>query len=179
MDSINEATAKLAALDQSSLLFKTLNAMLNGPGSVNDSDFLQTQNVVANQINSAPDLETLARDYEDLFFLPFLSNGGSPSGQQAHVFFGRFNWFIMMEEKEDPNLSVYRAMQPLFIGTGCARPAKVFVKLHELISRIVHMRGGAEDLTSDIDDEDEEVDALGDMEAMTLKEKVQQLQTQN
>lgn len=34
--------------------------------------------------------------------------------------------------------------QKLFIGTNIwARPKKLFVKLHELVARIVHMRGGA------------------------------------
>ncbi|ORY30736.1 hypothetical protein BCR33DRAFT_772127 [Rhizoclosmatium globosum] len=62
--------------------------------------------------------------------------------------------------------------QVLFIGTSQPRPAKVFLKLHELISRIVHMRGAAEPNEEDTDDDQEEIDSLLEMEEMSVEEKV-------
>jgi hypothetical protein len=100
--------------------------------------------------------------------------------QQAHKFFGKFEWFILMEEREEPlELPKSRMMdfcedictgrrgpnggfdilssfnQPLFIGTNSfPPPSKIHVRLHELLAQIFHLRGGAEDLVDDSDDDD-------------------------
>ena len=46
--------------------------------------------------------------------------------------------------------------QPLFIGTLHPRPAKLYIKLHELLARIIYMRGGADHFQVDNDDYDGE-----------------------
>ena len=112
--------------------------------------------------------------------------------KEAHMFFGNFEWFIIMEENGDPNLNVYRASQvedngllkewstgrkpasivngdivmtssynqELFIGKNLdLRPTKFFIKLHELLARILYMRGGAE-YYQDESDYEEEIDEI-------------------
>ena len=109
----------------------------------------------------------------------------------AHMLFGNFKWFIIMEENGDPNLNVYKASQveengllkawstgriqllengamlinssynqELFIGKNLdSRPTKFFIKLHELLARILYMRGGAE-YYQDESDYEEEIDEI-------------------
>ncbi|KAJ3060181.1 hypothetical protein HDU99_006038, partial [Rhizoclosmatium hyalinum] len=87
---------------------------------------------------------------------------------------GLLGIFSMGREEATNNGSFRRISsfnQVLFIGTSQPRPAKVFLKLHELISRIVHMRGAAEPNEEDADDDREEIDSLLEMEEMSVEEK--------
>ena len=89
----------------------------------------------------------------------------------AHTRLGEFKWFISTDDDTISDSTVYKANEPgnekvlfkngmvrmnhngqytstankaLFIGTG-VRPSKVYIKLHELICRMLHMRGKADD----------------------------------
>jgi HNH endonuclease len=131
----------------------------------------------------------------------------------AHISFGSFEWFVVMDEHEDPTCSVYRASQvqdngllqlnnfgrdPITIHNGSAkktssfnqqlfigvhptfpRPTKFFCRLHELVARILAMRGGAE-VYKDFEDEDEYTDPIKYSEApMPFEEKVDYLMFNN
>ncbi|KAJ3256243.1 hypothetical protein HK103_005606 [Boothiomyces macroporosus] len=112
--------------------------------------------------------------------------------QEAHRFFGAFEWFIVME-KDSNNNTIYKAMQveedgllgkittgrivvkraiidnietdipitvssynqPLFIGNTHPQPSEVYVRLHELLSRIFYMRGQANYYEQEYDSDDE------------------------
>ena len=68
--------------------------------------------------------------------------------------------------------------QALYIGTGShPRPAKEYIKLFELLARVVHMCGGAEAII-DLFDDEEEVDPIRAEEGTSAEEKVQMWRTQ-
>jgi hypothetical protein len=121
--------------------------------------------------------------------------------QVAHRLLGKFSWFITMDEDgttyrasqvedngllqrrdtrrevELPNGDVRVSSsfnQPLFIGVGSHPcPSKVYVRLHELLARIIFMRGGSEYFKDDTDDDDESLV----QESMGYEEKVRMFLT--
>jgi hypothetical protein len=75
---INKANEKIQQLPIGFSPYKILNAMLNCSHGLSYEPFLQTQQIVAQDILEANDLEELAYQYDDCFLMPMRTAGGRP-----------------------------------------------------------------------------------------------------
>lgn len=70
MNQVEAANAIIQALPKEFTTYKILNAMLNCVNGLEYEPFLQTQQIIAQEILQSQDLETLAFDYDDFFLMP-------------------------------------------------------------------------------------------------------------
>jgi hypothetical protein len=76
-----QANDKIQLLNKDSSCFKILNAMLNCHSEY--EGFLQTKQVVMDDILNSEDLEELSQLYDDCFFMPMRARGGRPRSRPS------------------------------------------------------------------------------------------------